>query len=1258
MSNAPFLNITSWNVRGMRKLVKIKQILSRLKHLQAKVIFLQETNLLPDEIVCIRKRWPGQILASCCSSQARGVAILIHKSVPFRIHKLLQDPAGRFVVVGGTLLNQEIILVNVYGPNNDDATFFRNLFMTISSFRGEIIMGGDFNCAPNPLLDRSSRNDSSHTNTRRVIGHFMSELHICDIWRIRNPTTLEYSCHSNTHQTQSRIDYFLISVTLAANVQDCGHKGIVISDHALLFLHYRLTSHARGQTVWRLSPRWLHDQNFLYFVKTNIEFFFATNTDETSASIRWEAFKAYIRGVMISYTSSNTNKTHLLMTELEQDIKDLERELSVNNTPENLQRLSELRAKYNNVTASKALNSITRLKQTYYDQGESAGKLLAWRIKTLQNERAITEIETESGTTTNPAEINRAFQKYYMNLYTSESPDTNDLHPFLDQLSIPTLEERVKEELDSPITKEELFEALSHMNGGKASGPSGLPIDIYKCFKEMLVPPLFDMLVESIEAEHLPPSLSKALITLILKPDKPHIKCGSYRPISLINSDAKIIAKVFARRLENHLPSLITSDQNGFIKGRQGFHNIRRLLNIIDVRKESPDTAIVSLDAEKAFDRVEHNYLFEVLQRFGFGEYICKCVKMLYHSPSASVMTNFLTSQPFKLQRGTRQGCPLSPLLFALAIEPLAIAIRQNSSITGITIGNVENKIGLFADDIVLFLTQLKCSIPNLLRLINTFGSISGYKLNESKSNILFLKQSERSCPPIQTTFRNTSSFTYLGIKITQSTEDLVSTNYSPVISGVTNLINRWTTMPISMIGRINILKMNVLPKFLYLFQCIPLPPPTNFFSNMTKVFRNFIWSNRRARLRLSLLYLPYDRGGLKLPNLKWYYWACQLWTTSFWFRPSPSLSWVEMERETSANIPLHMYLYSDKPDKLKKFTGNPFVSNSIRVWHDVHSYLKVPLKLSQFTPIWGNNNFHPGAKDKGFKLWADKGIGQIADLFQEDVLMQFEDIRKQFDIPAKHFFKYLQVRDFIYKTQKKLSIPDLSAVEKIVKSPHQRRLISIFYKILSSGSPETSEDKRLAWCADLGEEITGSEWQNICTLSQTQSSNSGFRLLQYKWSMRLYITPELLNHFNENIPDVCIKCETHKGTLFHCLWSCSKVLEFWREVVETLSNTSGATLPMCPRMCVLGLIPKDINLNRANRKMVTLSLLQARRTIAKCWKSIQRPTTKGWLEDIVQVIAMEKITYSLKGKYAQFEEMWTSFLDFVKGPQFLRALK
>ena len=111
----------------------------------------------------------------------------------------------------------------------------------------------------------------------------------------------------------------------------------------------------------------------------------------------------------------------------------------------------------------------------------------------------------------------------------------------------------------------------------------------------------------------------------------------------------------------------------------------------------------------------------------------------------------------------------------------------------------------------------------------------------------------------------------------------------------------------------------------------------------MTKIYRNVIWSNRRARLRISP-YLAYDRGGLKLPNLKWYYWACQLWTTSFWFRPSSSLSWVTMEGETSSNIPLHKYLYSDKPDRLKNsqithLFPTPFMFGMKFIYHSSHPF-------------------------------------------------------------------------------------------------------------------------------------------------------------------------------------------------------------------------------------------------------------------------------------------------------------------------------
>lgn len=182
---------------------------------------------------------------------------------------------------------------------------------------------------------------------------------------------------------------------------------------------------------------------------------------------------------------------------------------------------------------------------------------------------------------------------------------------------------------------------------------------------------------------------------------------------------------------------------------------------------------MLSLDAEKAFDRVEHQYLHKVLERFGFGHYFSNWIKVLYNNSVASVLTNDIISNPFTLSRGTRQGCPLSPLLFVLAIEPLAIAIRSNQNITGIKINEIDNKIGLFADDIVIFLSHLEQSLHYMLNIISSFSKLSGYKINESKSAILFLKHSERIKPPVQTPFEVVrDSFTYLGIRITPKIED------------------------------------------------------------------------------------------------------------------------------------------------------------------------------------------------------------------------------------------------------------------------------------------------------------------------------------------------------------------------------------------------------------------------------------------------------------------------------------------------------
>ena len=145
---------------------------------------------------------------------------------------------------------------------------------------------------------------------------------------------------------------------------------------------------------------------------------------------------------------------------------------------------------------------------------------------------------------------------------------------------------------------------------------------------------------------------------LILKKDKDPLLCGSFRPISLSNVDYKILAKILAICVQQVLPGIISSDQTGFILGWHSLHNTRRLLNILNMPSSSTPEVVVLLDAEKAFHRVEWEFIFE-MDRFGYKFYIMGKVVILI--PSGIGQTYNVLSPSFQLHSGTRQGCPLSP---------------------------------------------------------------------------------------------------------------------------------------------------------------------------------------------------------------------------------------------------------------------------------------------------------------------------------------------------------------------------------------------------------------------------------------------------------------------------------------------------------------------------------------------------------------------------------------------------------------------
>ena len=173
----------------------------------------------------------------------------------------------------------------------------------------------------------------------------------------------------------------------------------------------------------------------------------------------------------------------------------------------------------------------------------------------------------------------------------------------------------------------------------------------------------------------------------------------------------------------------------GFIPEMQGFFNICKAINVIHhINKlEDKNYMIISIDAEKTFDKIQHPFMIKTLQKAGIEGAQLNIIKAIYDKPTANIILNGEKLKAFPLKSGTRQGCPLSPLLFNIVLEVLATANREEKEIKGIQVGK-EVKLSLFADDMILYIENPKDSTRKLLELINEYSKVAGYKINTQKS--------------------------------------------------------------------------------------------------------------------------------------------------------------------------------------------------------------------------------------------------------------------------------------------------------------------------------------------------------------------------------------------------------------------------------------------------------------------------------------------------------------------------------------------
>lgn len=1248
------VKFVTWNCKGLNGTIKRCNILAHLKKLDMDICFLQETHLKNQDHNRLRNKWIGQIFHSNFGAKSRGTAILIKKTVPFIASKIIPDSQGRFIIVTGKLYDNLITLVNIYAPNVDDEQFINSLLLKIPDMDShQLIIGGDFNLVLDSDLDRSSRRPVTETKMAKSVKKFMNTYKIIDPWRTLHPNTRQYSYYSPVHQTYTRIDYFLIDSKLLQQTKHCNYETLMLSDHSPLTLHLTF-GYNQTSKIWRFDNSILSSKEGIEEIKKHINLYLSFNdTPDVTKSTLWEALKAFIRGQVISWKSLKNKQQREKETQLKKEITETDRQHSSSPSVTLHKKKLALQTELELVYTSRTVKMLTKARHRYYEQGERMGKILAQQIKKQTASRMITEIRTDSGQVTRDLQgINDTFKCFYKKLYTSESKKNPTLiDMFFDKMSIPTISLENLEQLEKPITKQEIEQVINSMQNSKAPGPDGYTSEFYKAFKEQISILLLDVFNEALHRGSLPPTFYHASISLIHKKDKDPLDPASYRPVSLLNVDNKILAKIVATRLETILPTIISQDQTGFIKNRQLFFNIRRLLNIIHTqdKKNLHPEILLSLDAEKAFDRVEWDYLFSTLSKFGFGPKIISLVKLLYAQPHASVRTNNMHSSYFPLSRSTRQGCPLSPLLFAIAIEPLALLLRATEEFIGIKRGKMEHKVSLYADDLLLYISNPVKSVPVIMEILKEFGAVSGYKLNLSKSVLFPINSKARMNTNVFNIFPFSISteFKYLGINITQEYNGLFKHNFLKLYDQTKKDIESWKNLPLSLAGRINIIRMNVLPKFLFLFQCIPIWIAKAFFSKLDSLMSYFIWNGKTPRIKKMFLQRPTCQGGMGLPCFRRYYWSCNIRSMSFWLS-TQGADWSRMESESCYPTSLKALLYSALPISKQKLE-NPVVSHSVKIWSQIRMHYGWR-DASALSPLINNHTFPPSVLNMTFLQWEYKGIRCLKDLFIENIFPTFKQLQSKYSLENKDFFKYLQIRSFVkclfpsFPNQ-----PPNSAMETVfLSNPFQRGLIAKIHNVLSQEeTTPTLDHLKRAWQDDLGVSITDNQWSKAQRNVHSTSVCIRHGLLQFKVLHRLHLSKLKLSKMFPSISPSCDRCSQGPASLAHMFWNCPHITTYWNTIFQTLSKILKKQLKPEPIWALFGVKPVNVQLSDTQNSMVGFVTLLARRLILLCWKQKMPPAHSALMKDIMGHLKLEKIKYLLRGKSEIFYSMWQTFIDY-----------
>ena len=1188
MHNSVNLHILSLNVRGIRDLTKRRSIFSFLKDLKANIYFLQETYSEPNDENIWKNEWGGEIFFSHGTNHSKGVCTLVNPSFHCQVDYCFSNNSGRIVLINTVLGSQRLSLCNVYAPNNqsNQLEFMQELNNCIidKTELTALIVGGDWNCTLSKK-DKLGGTAWAPTVYRNLVLTTMDMFDLIDIQRARHPKLCKFTYESKAKGMKSRIDFFLMAKNLTKSVRKTEIYPSVAPDHKAIYISLSCVNKTpRGPGFWKFNNTLLKDESYVSIVRetyTNTLRYYEQVSDKR---LLWELIKMEIRNTTISYTKHKAKMSRDRAKDIRQQLEQLDeiicKDFFASDINQVLQCYDSLKSELQSLYEDKGKHAMFRAKCRWVENGERPTKYFFNLEKRNYNKKTISELRLQDESTTcNEKEILDQIEAYFKNLYSSECTlSQEEYQEFIQNLEIPRLSNEDRDSLEGPLTYEECKKVLDSFQNDKSPGVDGFTVEFYKFFYDLLGNDLLACLNEAYEKQELTTSQRRGIITLLPKEDGSLLDLHNWRPITLLNVDSKIATKAIAKRLETVLPKLIHPDQTGFIKGRYIGENIRLISDILDLtNKQQIPGILVALDFRKAFDSLEWPFIMESLNSFNFGSGIKQWIRTFYTNVESAVINNGYSTNWFQPSKGVRQGCPLSPFLFILCAEILSIKIRSDPTVKGINLFGNELKLSQFADDTNLFCADL-ISVQKAFNIVSDFGKMAGLRLNVKKTKAIWLgKWANKKSNPLEIKWMR-SPVKILGVHFSYDEKNNNDLNFNLKLRKLQTRLDMWRARDLTLFGRVLIIKSLGLSKIIHSISNIEAPD--GIASAVRKNLFNFIWKNKKDRIKRTTLYQDLEKGGIRMTDV------------DLMFR-SLRLAWIPRLLTAGdcnwCTVPYHFFRKLGGLNFLLKCNYDPkhfaqlpiFYRNILQFFKE----LKALYGYDQGSDLVLFNNREILVDNKTVYLnnWVENDVISIKDLLKDDGnYLSFQEFTDKFACKT-NFLQYYQIisaipNHLLLKTRQ----VDFVNKEYFTSNDHffyfnnnvgiklDKAKSRDFYQLLIDKTHKGGHTGPKRWSENLS--LNEEHWGKIFKSLRTVCKETKLREFQYKFIHRTVVTKGELFKYGIKPDDECCFCG-EKDSIDHTFIHCSFTKSFAQKVTLWFNKTNNSQFLPTTEELLFGII-------------------------------------------------------------------------------------